>query len=241
MPEQILLVDDEPSLRASLSYSLSRVGFRVTTAADGSSAIAQVRRDPPDLVLLDVMLPGLDGFEVCRRVRAHTQAPVVMLTARDDPVDRVVGLEVGADDYVAKPFSLRELIARVRAQLRRAAIVRAGAGEQPSAQGEELVVGGLRIDLAGRRASLDGRALPLRRREFDLLAYLARNAGIVLTRSQLLSNVWGDELDGGTRTVDVHVRRLRRHLEPAPDAPVYLHTVRGTGYQLKPPGTRYRT
>ncbi|HZR01080.1 MAG TPA: response regulator transcription factor [Chloroflexota bacterium] len=241
MAEQILLVDDEPSLRASLSYSLGRAGFRVTTAADGSSAIAHVRRDPPDLVLLDVMLPGLDGFEVCRRMRSHTQAPVVMLTARDDPVDRVVGLEVGADDYVAKPFSLRELIARVRAQLRRAAIVRAGAVERPSAVREELVVGGLRIDLDGRRASLDGRALPLRRREFDLLAYMARNAGVVLTRSQLLANVWSDELDGGTRTVDVHVRRLRRHLEPSPDAPVYLHTARGTGYQLKPPGTRRAT
>jgi DNA-binding response OmpR family regulator len=234
MTEHILLVDDEPSLRASLSYNLARSGFQVQTAADGPAALQAVRQQPPDLVLLDVMLPGVDGFELCRRLRTQIDAPILMLTARDDPVDRVVGLEVGADDYVTKPFGLRELVARVRAHLRRGAMVQA-ASLLPSPPDDLLAVGGLRLDAGARRAELDGRPLPLRRREFDLLAYLARNPGVVLTRKQLIENVWDDDVEGNTRTVDVHIRRLRRYLQPTLDAPGFLHTVRGTGYVLRAP------
>ena len=223
--ESVLVVDDEPSLVASLQYALTHQGFAVRTAADGPAALASVKQESPDLVVLDVMLPGLDGFEVCRRMRAQSQAPIIMLTARDDPVDRVVGLEVGADDYLTKPFSARELIARIKAQLRRSRMTEPV--ERPS---EVVVVGGVRVDVGRRRAELDGRVLPLKRREFDLLAYLCRNAGIVCSRSRLLSNVWEGELGGDSRTVDVHVRRLRRHLGAG-----YLHTVRGLGYALRKP------
>jgi DNA-binding response OmpR family regulator len=232
MAESILLVDDEPGLRAAVGYTLAREGFRVETAADGPGALRAARQRPPDLVLLDVMLPGLDGLEVCRRLRAETTAPIVMLTARDGEVDRVVGLEVGADDYVTKPFGMRELVARVRAHLRRGAMAPAAPAAE-AADDERLAVGELAVDVAARRARLGGRVLPLRRREFDLLAHLARNAGVVLTRRQLLASVWDDELAGDTRTVDVHVRRLRRHLGPAS----YLQTVRGTGYVLRAPPT----
>jgi DNA-binding response OmpR family regulator len=239
MPEQILLVDDEPSLRRSLGYTLTRSGFEVQTAADGPSALLAVRRAMPDLVLLDVMLPGLDGFEVCRRLRARTNAPIVMLTARDDPVDRVVGLEVGADDYVTKPFSMRELVARVRAHLRRDATVQAAVGAPVAAddRAEVLAVGELRVDVGARRVSLGGRPLPLRRREFDLLTYMVRNAGIVLSRARLVENVWDGEVEEGTRTVDVHVRRLRRHLQADAESSAYLHTVRGMGYVLRRPSS----
>jgi len=235
--ERILLVDDEPSLVATLRYALTHSGFAVQTATDGVAALAALKQEMPDLVVLDVMLPGLDGFEVCRRIRAEMQVPIIMLTARDDPVDRIVGLEVGADDYVTKPFSVRELVARVKAHLRREAMLRqqhapdqpaSGPSPQAARPEEILTVGPIRIDVGRRRVSLGGQMLPLKRREFDLLAYLCRNAGIVLTRSRLLANVWGDELDGDSRTVDVHVRRLRRHIGPE-----RLQTVRGVGYVLR--------
>jgi DNA-binding response OmpR family regulator len=233
--ERVLVVDDEPSLVATLRYALTHSGFAVRTAVDGPAALAAVRQEVPDLVVLDVMLPGIDGFEVCRRIRAEAQVPIIMLTARDDPVDRIVGLEVGADDYVAKPFSMRELVARVKARLRRESMLRGGTvvdGESPAGHEpvEVLTLGGIRVDVGRRRAELDGRALPLKRREFDLLTYLCRNAGIVCTRSRLLTNVWADELAGDSRTVDVHVRRLRRHIGAG-----YLHTVRGVGYALRKP------
>jgi DNA-binding response OmpR family regulator len=232
--ERILVVDDEPSLVAALRYSLTQAGFAVRTAVDGSAALAAVKQEAPDLVVLDVMLPGLDGFEVCRRIRAEAPVPIVMLTARDDPVDRVVGLEVGADDYLTKPFSMRELIARVRAQLRREAMLRRGLrpGDADAAplqvrREELLTVGPIRVDVGQRRSWLDGRLMSLKRREFDLLTYLCRNAGIVLTRSQLLREVWADELSPESRTVDVHVRRLRRHIGAR------IQTVRGIGYTLR--------
>jgi DNA-binding response OmpR family regulator len=229
--ESVLVVDDEPSLVASLQYALTHQGFAVRTAADGPAALAAVKQQSPDLVVLDVMLPGLDGFEVCRRIRAQAQVPIIMLTARDEPVDRVVGLEVGADDYLTKPFSVRELVARVKAQLRRESMLRdGGAAGRPETRSEVLTLGGIAVDVGRRRAELDGRVLPLKRREFDLLAYLCRNAGIVCSRSRLLTNVWEDELSGDSRTVDVHVRRLRRHLGAA-----YLHTIRGLGYALRKP------
>jgi DNA-binding response OmpR family regulator len=233
--ERILVVDDEPSLIATLRYALTQSGFAVRTAVDGPAALAAVRDEAPDLVVLDVMLPGLDGFEVCRRIRSEAQVPIIMLTARDDPVDRVVGLEVGADDYIAKPFSMRELLARVRARLRREAMLRRmpppgaadGAPSVPVRLEEVLTVGAIRVDVGRRRSWLDGRLMPLKRREFDLLTYLCRNAGIVLTRPQLLREVWADELSTESRTVDVHVRRLRRHLGPC------IQTVRGVGYTLR--------
>jgi DNA-binding response OmpR family regulator len=235
---RILVVDDEPSLVASLSYSLGRAGFQVRIATDGPGALTVAREVEPDLIVLDVMLPGLDGFEVCRRLRARTAAPILMLTARDDAMDRVVGLEVGADDYVTKPFSIRELVARINAQLRRAALARGGARPVANPEPREVSeVGPLVVDAGRRMATLAGRRLTLKRREFDLLAYLALNAGIVLSRGRLLSEVWADELGEGTRTVDVHVRRLRRHLEVDPALPRLLETVRGVGYVLKRVGS----
>jgi DNA-binding response OmpR family regulator len=236
MSERILLVDDEPSLVATLRYALGKAGFRVETAADGPAALAAVHREEPDLILLDVMLPRIDGFEVCRTVRLESAVPIVMLTARDDPTDRVVGLEVGADDYVVKPFSIREIVARVRAHLRRESMRREAAPDRDADAGQRddlLTVGGLVVEAGRWRATLDGQRLPLKRREFSLLAYLARNAGIVMSRSRLLSNVWDGEVEGETRTVDVHVRRLRRHLERDRAHPEYLHTVRGVGYVLR--------
>jgi DNA-binding response OmpR family regulator len=231
---KILVVDDEPSLVASLSYSLARAGFQVRIATDGPGALRVAREIDPDLIVLDVMLPGLDGFEVCRRLRASTNAPILMLTARDDPMDRVVGLEVGADDYVTKPFSIRELVARIGAQLRRASIARDQLGRADPLPGDDAIeVGPLTVDSGRRTATLAGQRLALKRREFDLLAYLALNAGIVLSRERLLSEVWADELGGQTRTVDVHVRRLRRHLEADPEEPRFLETVRGVGYVLR--------
>jgi two-component system alkaline phosphatase synthesis response regulator PhoP len=238
MPEKVLLVDDEPSLVASLRYTLERSGFEVAVAVDGPAALAAAEAEWPDVILLDVMLPGLDGFEVCRRLRATVSAPIVMLSARDDPVDRVVGLEVGADDYVTKPFSVRELVARVRAHLRREQLRRNGPAAAPERAeqltgGEVIEVGELRVDV-GRRAVLRaGRPLALNRRVFDLLVYMARNPGVVLTRSQLLRAVWADEVDGDSRTVDVHVRRLRRQVEPDPARPRLVQTVRGVGYVLR--------
>ena len=230
MPSRILVVDDEPSLVASLSYSLGRAGFQVRIATDGPGALRVAEEVAPDLIVLDVMLPGLDGFEICRRLRARTTVPILMLTARD----RVVGLEVGADDYLTKPFSIRELVARINAQLRRASIVRgegSPAALPPAA--EEIRVGPLLVDPARRIAAVGARRLALKRREFDLLAYLALNSGIVLSRDRLLSEVWADELGSQTRTVDVHVRRLRRHLDAAPETRALLETVRGVGYVLK--------
>ncbi|HEY3108322.1 MAG TPA: response regulator transcription factor [Chloroflexota bacterium] len=234
MGRRILVVDDEPSLVASLSYSLGRAGFQVRIATDGPGALEVAQEIDPDLIVLDVMLPGLDGFEVCRRLRARTTAPILMLTARDDPMDRVVGLEVGADDYVTKPFSVRELVARINAQLRRASILSGEAGPTGRPPSDETIdVGPLVVDAGRRIATLAGQRLALKRREFDLLAYLALNAGIVLSRDRLLSEVWADELGGHTRTVDVHIRRLRRHLEADPEAPRFLETVRGVGYVLR--------
>jgi DNA-binding response OmpR family regulator len=233
---RILVVDDEPSLVASLSYSLGRAGFQVRIATDGPGALQVAEEVEPDLIVLDVMLPGLDGFEVCRRLRARTTAPILMLTARDDPMDRVVGLEVGADDYVTKPFGMRELVARINAQIRRASILSRPAGPAGrSPLDEPIEVGALVVDAARRVATLAGQRLALKRREFDLLAYLALNAGIVLTRDRLLSEVWADELGRDTRTVDVHVRRLRRLLEAEPERPRRLETVRGVGYVLRRP------
>lgn len=221
---RILVVDDEPTLVATLRFNLEKEGYEVLSAADGEDAIALARQSTPDLVILDLMLRGLHGFEVCRVLRRETATPIIMLTARTDEVDKVVGLELGADDYVTKPFSMKELIARVRARLRRA--------DENGAPAEMLASGPLQVDLMRREASKDGRPVSLKPKEFDLLVYLMRNRGRVLTRSQLLQAVWHYDGFGQTRTVDVHIGRLREKLEDSPDSPAWIITVRGSGYRF---------
>jgi DNA-binding response OmpR family regulator len=219
----VLLVDDEATLVATLRYNLEREGYRVVTASDGDKALTVARQERPDLMILDLMLPVIDGLEVCRILRRETSVPILMLTARAGEVDKVVGLELGADDYVTKPFSTRELLARVRALLRRTA----------SASDEEVIVSGdLRIDLKRREALLGDTALELKPKEMELLIYLMRHRGRAFTREQLLREVWGYDFYGDSRTVDVHVSWLRQKIETEPGKPTRLLTVRGVGYRF---------
>lgn len=237
---KILVVDDEPVLVETIAYNLEQAGYQVFTAADGTSALQAASREAPDLIILDIMLPEMDGLEVCRQLRRESSTattPIMMLTAKSDEIDKVVGLEVGADDYVTKPFGRRELLARVRALLRRKDYVpyEAEKSEQETVNevpraNRELVAGPLRIDLAGRRVNCRGQELELQPKQFELLTYLVRNRGTVLTRDQLLHNVWGYDYAGDTRTVDVHVRWLREKLEEDPANPRLIQTVRGVGY-----------
>ncbi|MGH9077216.1 MAG: response regulator transcription factor [Acidimicrobiales bacterium] len=221
-PGTIVVVEDDPNIADLVELYLRREGFRVVQAGDGRAGLAAVGRETPRLVVLDVGLPGgMDGLEVCRRLRAGGATPVLMLTARDGEVDRVLGLELGADDYVTKPFSPRELVARVRAILRRAE----GA---PAGRPQVVHAGGVEVDTGRREARVDGSAVPLATREFDLLAYLADNGGLALSRQQLLDGVWGPGWYGDERTVDVHVRQLRKKLGPS----LPLATVWGVGYRL---------
>ena len=225
----MLVVEDEPTVRETLAESLAEDGLRVTTAADGPQALERFRADKPDLVLLDVMLPGMSGIEVCRIVRAESSVPILMLTARDSELDKVLGLELGADDYVTKPFSLRELQARIRALLRRA-------DAQPAAgMGNTVELGEVQVDLAGHRILRNGQPVPVKPKAFELLAFLIRNAGQVFSREQLLERVWGYDYAGETRTVDVHVHWLRKRIEEDQANPRYLHTVRGVGYVFRWP------
>jgi DNA-binding response OmpR family regulator len=226
--ETILVVDDEPTIGEVVELYLRREGFQVVTAVDGAAALAAVERARPALVVLDLMLPGLTGLEVLRRLRAAGNLPVILLTARGEEADRVVGLELGADDYVTKPFSNRELVARVKAVLRRA---------QPPTPSEThvLVLGGLRLDTAARSVTLDGQPVALTVREFDLLAFLMRHPGQVFTREQLLDQVWGYTFASDLSTVTVHVRRLREKIERDPANPRLLQTVWGVGYRLEKP------
>ncbi len=236
MSEKVLVVEDEPTLRETLEYNLTRHGYQVVTAADGWEAIQKARTERPDLIVLDVMLPGVDGFEVCRILRQEMNTPILMLTARAEEVDRVVGLEVGADDYMTKPFSMREFLARVKALLRRVRLIReemAAAREQAAARAGRITVGDLVIDTARREVTRGGIPLHLKPKEFDLLLFLARHKGMVVTREQILQQVWGWDYDGGSRTVDVHVRWLREKIEPDPKHPTRLITVRGVGYRFE--------
>jgi len=229
----VLVVDDEPTLRETLAETLEQDGLRVLTAADGREALERFRSTPVDLILLDLMLPEMSGIEVCRIIRRESNVPILMLTARDSEIDKVVGLEVGADDYVTKPFSLRELQARVRAMLRRVD----SAGEGASSRAiEPIPLGQVRVDLVGHRLLRDGQPLPVRPKAFELLAFLLRNPGQVFTRDQLLEHVWGYDYAGETRTVDVHVHWLRSQVEDDPANPVFIHTVRGVGYVFRRPG-----
>ena len=223
MDARILLVEDDPSIREVTAMGLGAAGFAVTTAADGVEALERFRTEPYELVLLDIMLPRLDGYEVCRQIRKTSTVPVVMLTARGDTMDVVVGLEAGADDYVRKPFDLPELIARIRAALRRAG----AAADGPT----ELRIGPLVVDVAGRTVARDGADVPLTRTEFDLLHELVRHAGQVLSRDVLLDRVWGYDYLGDSRLVDVAIQRLRAKIEPDPAAPELIQTVRGAGYK----------
>jgi DNA-binding response OmpR family regulator len=229
MARSILVVDDEKTLRETLADSLEEEGFTVVQAADGREAVEAFRRHRPDLILLDLMLPELSGTEVCRIIRSDSGVPILMLTAKSAEVDKVVGLELGADDYVTKPFSFRELLARIRALLRRAE------AQAQSPESETIELGAVRVDLAGRRLLRAGEVLPVKPKAFELLLFLIRNAGHVFTRDQLLERVWGYDYAGETRTVDVHVHWLRAQIEADPASPVFLETVRGVGYVLRRP------
>ena len=237
--EKILVVEDDSTLLETISYNLERQGYKVYTASDGLVALEKARKKDLDLVVLDVMLPGLDGFEVCRILRQEMNVPIIMLTARTDEVDKVVGLEMGADDYMTKPFSMRELMARVKAMLRRVRLLReeleanGGEGERPRAAAVLDLGGDLVIDPVRREVLRGDRPLQLKPKEFDLLLFLARNRGAVLSRDLILERVWGWDYAGGSRTVDVHVRWLREKIETDPATPVRIVTVRGVGYRFE--------
>jgi len=225
---KILVVEDDPDLLETLKYNLKKESYTVVTAIDGEQALEAARKEKPDLIILDVMLPKLNGFEVCRILRKDMTVPVLMLTAKASETDRVVGLEIGADDYVTKPFSMRELIARIRAMLRRTKI----AAEQPESEAL-LKIGDIELDISRHVASKGRVALDLTPKEFDLLVFLARHKGLVFSREQLLEKVWGYDYAGDTRTVDVHIRWLREKIEDHPNEPKLLVTVRGVGYKLE--------
>jgi DNA-binding response OmpR family regulator len=231
MARRILVVEDETTLRETLADALEAEGFQVVQAGDVREALDRFRSDRPDLVLLDLMLPELSGIEVCRIIRSESSVPIVMLTAKDSELDKVVGLELGADDYLTKPFSLRELTARIRALFRRS--------EQTATSGvaaqSTVDLGRVQVDLAGHRLLRDGEALPIKPKAFELLAFLLRNPGQAFTRDQLLEHVWGYDYAGETRTVDVHVHWLRSTLEDDAAAPQFIHTVRGVGYVFRRP------
>ncbi|MBC7263217.1 MAG: response regulator transcription factor [Chloroflexi bacterium] len=223
MQTNILLVEDEITLLDTLRYNLEKEGYTVSTATDGVQALEIARRDKPDLIILDIMLPELDGLSVCRILRKEMSVPIIMLTARGGEVDKIIGLESGADDYITKPFSLGEFLARVRAVLRRA----------PSTPADRLESGDLVVDLIGRRAYLGDKELNLTHKEFSLLVELMRHKGVALSRDLLLTRVWGYEYYGDSRTVDVHIRWLREKIEQDPSVPQRIQTIRGIGYRFE--------
>ena len=223
---RVLVVEDEESFREGLQYMLSREGFEVVLASDGALGMAEFDKSAPDLVLLDWMLPEFSGIEVCKYIRSKSAVPVIMLTAKDTEVDKVVGLELGADDYVTKPFSTPELLARIRAVLRRG-------GEVDVPNASIIENGPIRIDVDRHTISVNGEAVSMPLKEFELLEYLIRNSGRVLTRGQLMDRVWGSNYHGDGKTLDVHIKRIRSKIEPDPANPIYLTTVRGLGYRFE--------
>jgi len=235
MPETILVVEDELALRDTLTYNLKRDGFTVEAVGDGRSALESARKIKPDLILLDIMLPELDGFEVARILRKEMSTPILMLTARDDEIDRVVGLEVGADDYLTKPFSMRELMARVKAQLRRSRLLREefSKAEPAQKQQEKLSFGSLVVNITRREVTLDGDPIQLKPQEYELLVFFAEHKGQMLSREFILERVWGWDFIGDSRTVDVHVRWLRQKIEEDASEPKRIVTVRGGGYRFE--------
>lgn len=228
---EVLIVEDEAALAEPLAFLLQREGFQVRMAADGQEALAEFSKAEPDIVLLDLMLPGMSGTEVCKNIRLKSSVPVIMVTARDSEIDKVVGLEIGADDYVTKPYSSRELIARIRAVLRRG---RHEDSEDLEELYEEVLRGGpVMLDVERHVVTVDGKEVAMPLKEFDLLEYLLRNRGRVLTRGQLIDRVWGSDYVGDTKTLDVHIKRLRSKIERNPSSPEFLVTVRGLGYKFE--------
>jgi two-component system OmpR family response regulator len=223
---KVLIVEDDANLLETIKYNLRKEGYSVITAIDGEQALEVARNEKPDLLILDIMLPKLNGFEVCRILRKEMTLPILMLTAKVDEADKIVGLEIGADDYMTKPFSMRELLARIRAMLRRTKLLL-------KSEEASIKIGNLEIDIARHRASLSRKVLELSPKEFDLLAFLAKNKSLVFSREQLLEKVWGYDFAGDTRTVDVHIRWLRQKIESNPTHPQHLVTIRGTGYKLE--------
>jgi two-component system response regulator RegX3 len=225
---RVLVVEDEDSFSDALSYMLRKEGFEVSVAPTGTSALTEFDRTGADIVLLDLMLPEMSGTEVCRQLRSRSHVPIIMVTARDSEIDKVVGLEIGADDYVTKPYSPRELVARIRAVLRRQA------GDTTELTPPTLAAGPVRMDVERHVVTVSGDPVPWPLKEFELLEMLLRNAGRVLTRGQLIDRVWGADYVGDTKTLDVHVKRLRSKIEPEPSTPRYIVTVRGLGYKFEP-------
>lgn len=233
MADKILIIEDEIALQDTLAYNLTHQGYQVEVAGDGLIGLEKARKVNPDMIILDIMLPGLDGFEVCRILRQEMNVPILMLTAKDDEIDRVIGLEVGADDYLTKPFSMREFLARVKAHLRRIRLIKEEFENQSDETKQILQFGDLIIDLNRREVLLDNQPLVLKPKEYDLLLFLARHRGQVLTRDLILERVWGWDFSGGSRTVDVHVRWLREKIEKDPAQPERIVTVRGVGYRFE--------
>lgn len=226
MNEKVLLVEDEKTLAKGLKFNLEKEGFTVEVAYDGEEALQSIAKEMPDLIILDLMLPKVDGYEVCRRLRRTSDVPIIMLTARNEDIDKILGLELGADDYMTKPFNTRELLARIKAILRRA-------GQAEPGNRKTIRMGALQVDLIRHRVTVEDREIPLTAREYALLSFLASNPGRVYSREQLLEEVWGYEFCGDARTVDVHIRHLREKLEKHPAEPHYILTVWGTGYKFR--------
>jgi DNA-binding response OmpR family regulator len=233
MTQMILVVEDEPTLQETLKYNLERAGYLVIVVGDGISALETAREKPPDLILMDIMLPGMDGVEVTRILRHEQSTPIIMLTAKDEEIDRVLGLEIGADDYLTKPFSMRELIARVKAQLRRVRLIESDLKYQRQQKDLRLEFGNLVLDTERREVFLEDTLLILKPKEYELLYYLAIHQGKALSRDLILEEVWGWDFSGGSRSVDVHIRWLREKIEVNPSQPERIITLRGVGYRFE--------
>jgi len=233
MDPRILIVEDDSTLQETLKYNLEREGYQVNVVGDGIQALESARDIKPDLIIMDIMLPGMDGVEITRILRHESSVPIIMLTAKDEEIDRVLGLEIGADDYLTKPFSMRELVARVKAQLRRQRLVERDLNQERASEENILQFGNLTMDLNRREVSLDDQQVSLKPKEFDLLCYLVQHQGHVLSRDRILEKVWGWDYHGESRTVDVHIRWLRKKIEEDPSNPKRILTVRGVGYRFE--------